>query len=249
MSTRTATILAHLSTVQALRLAETRQPDLAARVAAIKRYQGRRFERTYADWIAKPRAVRACRFFLDELYGAKDFSRRDTEFARVVPTMTRLFPDELSATIESLGALHALSESLDHTMATLVPTHDVGAAEYVAAWQATGQPAQRQRQIDLMLHVGRALVAHTRRPMLKRMLKLMRTPAAAAGLATLQSFLEEGFESFASLPDADAFLRSVHDRETQLCLRLFEVDVDHVMPGLSSSRMHDSRPDPLGQLP
>ncbi len=249
MTQRSASILAHLATVVTLRQTQSGDPDLAQRVVAVKSYQGRRFERTYADWIANPRAERACRFFLDELYGAKDFSRRDAEFGRVVPTLTRLFPDELSATIESLGALHALSESLDHAMATHTPNTDIEAIQYIEAWQATGQPIRRDQQIALMLKVGRALVMHTRRPMLKRMLKMMRAPAAAAGLATLQSFLEEGFESFASLPDADAFLQSVHDQETGLCRRLFELQATDAPAALLATRKQASSLDPLGQLP
>ena len=46
---------------------------------------------------------------LDELYGPQDFSDRDAQFARVVPALVRLFPQELVETVAVLARLHALS--------------------------------------------------------------------------------------------------------------------------------------------
>ncbi len=239
MNPRSANIHRHLDAVEASRAAARADPELAARLAAVKRYQGRRFERTYADWMAKPAARRACRFFLDELYGDKDFSRRDTEFARVVPAMVRLFPDEIAATVEALGALHALSEDLDLQMARALVSTEVDALGYLRIWQATGRPDDRERQVRVMHDVGIALTAYTRRPMLRRTLKFMRAPAAAAGLSALQGFLEEGFESFGELPDPRAFLESVATRERALMARLFAA-------GAAGPENPD---DPLAQLP
>lgn len=251
MSIRASPILAHLHAVQAIRDAARSDSSLSARVHALKVYQGRRFERTYADWIAQATAQRACRFFLDELYGAKDFTARDAQFARIVPTMTRMFPDELSLTILSLAALHELSEALDLAMARNLPQQTVDAGAYVVAWQATGRRTDRTRQIALMREVGNALSIYTRRPLLRRALKMMRAPAAAAGLGSLQAFLEEGFDAFASLPDASRFLDTVSSRETALADRLFDVTGDaFASGGLPGDPAHGGPgDDPLGQLP
>ncbi len=249
MNNRTQAILADLQTVESLRTICGTDARLASQVHALKTYQAARFERTYADWLAKPDAVRACRFFLDELYGAKDFTQRDAQFARVVPTMTRLFPDELSATIQSLGALHALSETMDHQMAKLLPSANVSAPAYAIAWQATGQPAARAQQIKLMHDVGTALSAYTRRPVLRQTLKIMRGPAAAAGLASLQAFLEDGFDSFASLPNAVDFLNAVSIRESTLCELLFALKPAQMQARFAQARADVSGTDPLGQFP
>jgi hypothetical protein len=240
MNEPAAAIIANLDTVARLRALLAADASLQARAHAIKRYQGVRFERTYADWLADAHAARACRFFLDEIYGPRDFSQRDAQFARVVPALTRLFPGEVIHTVTMLSELHALSETMDKTMATHVPEGaTMDAPTYHRAWQATGQPDTRERQVRLMHDVGSSLVAYTRRPMMRTTLRVMRGPAAAAGLSALQHFLEEGFESFAALPDPKRFLGSVAQRERSLCARLDE----------SLTAQPRDADDPLGQLP
>ncbi|MBP7665962.1 MAG: hypothetical protein KA774_03870, partial [Burkholderiaceae bacterium] len=80
-------ITEHLGTVARMRALRDADPDLAARVVALKAYQAARFARTYADLLAHPRYGAAARFFLDELYGPQEFSQRDAQFGRVVPAL------------------------------------------------------------------------------------------------------------------------------------------------------------------
>ena len=215
------TILHHLAAVQAEREARSTDTSLAERVTQVKRYQQARFAHTYADLLGHPRYAGAARFFLDDLYGPGDFSQRDTQFARIVPALVRLFPAEVVATVASLTALHALSEQLDNEMARHVDALPMTAASYATAWRRTGQPVSRQRQVDLMLDVGRALDLYTRRPLLRHSLRLMRAPARAAGLAALQSFLESGFETFRAMHGAEEFLTQIANRERTMATSLF----------------------------
>ena len=215
------TILHHLAAVQAEREARSTDTSLAERVTQVKRYQQARFARTYADLLGHPRYAGAARFFLDDLYGPGDFSQRDTQFARIVPALVRLFPAEVVATVASLTALHALSEQLDNEMARHVDALPMTAATYATAWRRTGQPVSRQRQVDLMISVGRALDIYTRRPLLRHSLRLMRAPARAAGLAALQSFLESGFETFRAMHGAEEFLTQIAKRERTMAASLF----------------------------
>ena len=215
------TILHHLAAVQAEREARSTDTSLAERVTQVKRYQQARFAHTYADLLGHPRYAGAARFFLDDLYGPGDFSQRDTQFARIVPALVRLFPAEVVATVASLTALHALSEQLDNEMARHVDALPMTAATYATAWRRTGQPVSRQRQVDLMIDVGRALDIYTRRPLLRHSLRLMRAPARAAGLAALQSFLESGFETFRAMHGAEEFLTQIANRERTMATSLF----------------------------
>jgi len=213
------------------RVAQERQrraadPLLDARVRAVKAYQHARFEKTYADLLSTPRYANAARFFLDDLYGPYDFSERDDQFARVVPGLVRLFPREIVQTVLSLAELHALSETMDTQMALSLETADIAPALYVRAWQATAQSGGRERQIELMLSVGRALDHYTRHPVLRHSLRLMRGPARAAGLASLQKFLETGFETFREMRGADDFLSTIATRERALAAMLFNTGSD-----------------------
>jgi hypothetical protein len=238
MSEDARRILAELETVERERARRAGDPALGAAVVALKSYQQQRFARSYADLLASPRYAAAARFFLDELYGPKDFSQRDAQFARVVPGLVRLFPREIVSTVEVLARLHAVSEMLDSTMATHLVGQPVAARSYVRAWQLTGQPAQRDLQIDYTLRVGRDLDRLTRKPLLRSSLHLMRGPARAAGLPALQQFLEFGFDTFKAMGGASKFLGTVEARERALARALFDVSMDE-----------ESALAALGQLP
>ncbi len=219
------TILEHLASVEAQRRRRRGDFALDLRVRAVKAYQQRRFIHTYDDLLKHPRYSAAARFFLDELYGPKDFTDRDTQFARVVPALVRLFPQDIVDVVGLLAELHALSEQLDTAMAEHLDAVPVDAPAYIAAWQATGVPAQRGRQIQLTLDVGLALDRFVRQPLLRHTLRLMRGPARAAGLADLQTFLESGFDTFRAMRGADQFLAWVAERERRLVDALFAADV------------------------
>jgi len=239
-----ASILGHLQRVEAERRARAAEPAWAARVAALKAYQRERFARSHADLLADARHAAAARFFLDDLYGPQDFAERDAQFARIVPALVRLFPAEVLATVDALAELHALSESLDSQMSRALPSAAVDALAYRRAWQATGRPADRARQIDLVLILGRQIEHYTRNRLMRHSLRLMRGPARAAGLASLQTFLERGFDTFGEMSrapgGAEEFLGLIERRERALLRALFDTPLVTVAT---------AEPAALGQLP
>lgn len=216
-----ASILKDLAAVNTERQLRADDAAWAARVEAIKRYQQRRFELTYADLLTHPRYAGASNFFLNELYGPSDFTQRDTQFARIVPALVRLFPAEVIGTVQALAALHALSEQLDSRMGRFLSEGPVDAAGYAKAWQQCGDEPGRERQIALLEQVGHALDALTRNALLRHSLRAMRGPARAAGLAALHMFLESGFETFRGMRGADEFLALIGNRERALAATLF----------------------------
>jgi hypothetical protein len=237
-------ILEHLGTVAALRAQRNADPALAERVRALKAYQARRFECSYADLLAHPRYQGATRFFLHELYGPQEFSARDVQFSRIVPALVRLFPAELVATVATLAALHALSESLDDSTAGQLPRLPVDAPAYAQAWQAAGRAPAREQQITLTLSIGAAMDRYTRNRLLRSTLRLMRGPAQAAGLSDLQKFLETGFDAFGAMKGAGDFLRWVGERERALVTALFAADAV-----ATAALAPAQRNGPLSQLP
>ncbi len=225
MNAQAQAILDLLLRVDEQRSLREADPALQARVHALKHYQHERFQHTYADLLAQPRYAKATRFFLDELYGPVDFTRRDAQFKRVVPALVRLFPSEVVLTVRTLGELHALSEELDTAMGRVVSPGPVDLAGYTGAWQAVGRPADREAQIVLTRRVADALDLYTRNPLLRHSLRLMRTPARLAGLPELQAFLETGFDTFREMRGATQFLDTVVQRERALAAWLFAADV------------------------
>jgi hypothetical protein len=214
-------ILDSLRQVAAERAARAAQPGLGERLVLVKAFQHARFAKSYSDLLANPRYAGAARFFLDDLYGPLDFSERDEQFQRIVPSLTRLFPQDIVDTVSDLAALHALSEKLDSAMARALTSSELTEVQYAAAWRKVGQPEARDRQIRLMVSVGLALERYTNRALVRQSLRLMRGPARAAGLGVLQQFLERGFDTFRAMHGAEEFLALIFQREQAISSNLF----------------------------
>jgi hypothetical protein len=232
-----ASVVEHLLQVNEQRRQREDEPKLQAAVHALKLYQQQRFTRTYTDLLDSQRYGAAARFFLDELYGPTDFSQRDAQFMRLAPVLVRFFPTEIVQTVEILAELHAVSEALDTEMARHLLGCRVDARSYIRAWQSTGHPAQRELQVALTLQIGTALDRYTRKPLLRRTLRIMRGPARSAGLAELQRFLEAGFDAFAAMRGADEFLRTVGHRERELASAIFAAETEMAA---SDDHAHDA---------
>jgi hypothetical protein len=226
MRATTSSILRDLRAVEHERERRLSDSKVGSRVAALKEFQHQRFEQTYSDFLRSERYGQAARFFLDELYGPSDFSRRDSQFARVVPTLVRLFPAEIVDTVGALAELHALSESLDTAMAHQLPPAQVTGIAYVRAWQRIARDGDRRTQIGLTLSIARQLDSLTRRPLLRHSLRMMRGPARTAGLGELQRFLEAGFDSFRAMKGAEEFVGTIETREQALANAMLCADLD-----------------------
>jgi hypothetical protein len=208
----------HLAHLKALR---GEGAALPARLEELKRWQAARLARTYADVAAIPRYRAATSFFLDDLYGAKDFSRRDAEMLRIVPTLARTLPASALDSAALAIELEALSEDLDHRLARALDAGPIDDTAYARAYRAGSTRPEREHQIALIGAVGVRLDALVEKPLVYRMLKLMRKPAKLAGLEDLQEFLEHGFAAFREMAGADEFLALIARRETEILNRLF----------------------------
>lgn len=215
----------HLERLKALR-GENADPRTRERVAAVKRWQTRRLMRTHADLSANPRYRAATSYFVEDLYGPKDFSARDLALLRIVPVMTRILPAKAVETAALSVEVEALSEALDHRLAAALPDGEIDEPSYVEAYRGSAEPHERRHQIQLIVDVGHRLDALVRWPFVFRTLKLMRTPARLAGLNDLQDFLERGFQAFDAMGGADEFLATIEQRERAILNRLFSGEPD-----------------------
>lgn len=219
-----------LQAVAELRAQHAANPALAQASAAVKRFQARRFQATYRDLLESTRYKSAAKFFLEELYSDRNYADRDQQFARIASTIARLFPQAVVNAAGALAEVHALTEHLDDLMArqwlldTAQARAGTDAARYIRCWRVVADEAARQRQLAVVLNLGHALNRLTRMPGLRTMLKMMRRPAGAAGLESLQQFLESGFDAFGTMQGADEFLTLIEQRETAWIGALFDED-------------------------
>ena len=231
-----------LEAVAHLRAQRAAHAGLASASLVIKRFQAQRFMATYADLLKAPRYQAATQFFLGELYGDQDYGDRDQQFARIASTIAKLFPQAVVNTAAALAEVHALTERLDNLMALQWLAQEASepnvlqTTRYIACWQQVADPATRNEQLKVVLALGQSLNALTGKPGLRTLLRMMRAPAAAAGLGSLQKFLETGFDAFAAMRGADEFLRVISLRESEWIAALFSSDtvacetrLDHLM--------------------
>jgi len=218
--------------VSQLRQALEDHPALGAAVGQVKRVQFQRFAGTYSDLLAGNGSAYAApaRFFLSELYSDKDYAERDAQFARIAGAIEKFFPDQVVATAVALAELHALTEELDQAMALVWLAQDgeeaSDARRYVLAWREVGRREDREGQLTVVLRIGKEMAKLTRTAGLRTMLRMMRGPATAAGLGSLQRFLESGFDTFAAMAKrpggAEEFLGIIQGRESSLIKMLFD---------------------------
>lgn len=216
----------HLAKATALRAAAGADAARAEDRLRLRAWQAGRLAATYRDLMASDRYRDAARFFLSDLYGPKDFSARDREIERILPTMSATLPSAGIRTVALAIEMDALAEELDAALvAELRRAGAAGAideAAYAAAYRRAGHRAQRERQLALTATIGEALEALTRRPLVHAALRVMRTPARLAGLGELHAFLEHGYSAFRRMGDATEFLAIIADREGRILHRLYE---------------------------
>lgn len=207
-----------LARVARLHDARRADPALAQALECLGNWQSRRLRYTYADLAAEPRYAAAVAFFQDDLYSGADFSRRDSDLARVVPAMVRLLPAKVIATVGRAVELDALSHELDRALLSRLPRQGgvFSVAEYCAAYRKPDEYPLRKHQLALIHEVGASLDRYVRTPMIGTALTMMRQPARLAGFAALQDFLERGFAAFRRMGGAEEFLATIEMRETGL---------------------------------
>lgn len=216
------TIRDAVSRVTDLRDRANSNPGLRAATIAVKGLQARRFSGSYSDLLMSPEYGSAAQFFLEDLYSDKDYSSRDAQFARIAGGLQRLFPKQVVATAVSLAQLHMLTEELDQDMAVAwLATNSLGdqneISRYINCWAKVDREADRRKQLGMVLEIGAELNRLTKIAGLRMLLRMMRKPANAAGLGSLQAFLETGFDTFAQMSGkgdrAREFLRIIQERE------------------------------------
>jgi len=218
-----------LDAVKTLRGQLAADSQLSKRWSAVKQFQADRLRATYQDLLASGRYREPCEFFLDELYGAHDFDQRDAEAQRVVPKLAKMLPTRALETLLLAVQLDEMSERFDSDMARKIAL-PVTASNYADAYPTVASEAERERQIEVVDEIGRALDKLARFPMLSTMLHMMKGPAEMWGLSHLHHFLQRGFDAFAGMGGARDFLATIRRRESTVNHRLFAHDPDPFRP-------------------
>ena len=204
------------------RLAE--DPASAADRLRLVEWQSARLRCTYSDLVTQPRYVKAVAFFLEDIYGTKDFSKRDHDLERISPIMVRMLPPQVIDAVAKAMELNALSQELDNSLLTElrpIPANGIREDDYAAAYLRCDNHSLRVVQIRLIGVLGRELDALVQKRFVAGTLHMMRRPAELAGFGEMQAFLESGFDAFRALNGAAHFLDTVMRRERSILDRIY----------------------------
>lgn len=221
MSSYVEQIVEHLNSSAAL-YKQIQKQGLGQQLIALREWQCNRLLHSHADIYADPKYRPAMQFFVDELYGPKDFSQRDKDIEKAFPKMKKWLPQEALASLAVAIHLNALSQELDFSMLRQLDGKDIDRHSYADAYAKCDNPTLRAMQIDYIEQLGLDLAKVVGFPGIGFILKMARKPATMAGLSTLQQFLEDGFAAFKQLGDVKSFIVPVVTLERDIKNRLFE---------------------------
>lgn len=189
---------------------------LRRRVDAVRHWQAQRLERTYGGLRHESRFTAALDFFLTDLYGPGDFTRRDADLKRALTRLQRALPARLIEVLCMALELQVLTLELDQQLAAALDTGELDADSYAAAYRKTGRENDRRRQVDLIVRIGAELGQLVQQPWIGLALRAAHVPARIGGFGVLQGFLERGFAAFRRMGDPQALLELIRERETAL---------------------------------
>lgn len=224
-------LLEQIQRGKAQRLKQEAAAALSSKMPLLRKWQSDRLSATYADLLADKRYQPATAFFLSDLYGPNDFSRRDRDIERLFSTLVKLLPDYLIQIAANAAELNALSAELDFALlGVLVGELDVTEAitqeAYAEAYRRCKNYDLRRHQIALLKRLGEDLDAIVFKPLVYNTVRMLKVPALLAGFSALQNFLERGFNAFHHMQGADEFIDAIVTRETRILDGIYEAHPD-----------------------
>jgi hypothetical protein len=214
---KTITITHQLESPEAIR-EQALLLDRKDHLDLLRAWQSRRLAATFAELLANPRYTRACRFFLDDVYSAKDFRQRDEEIKHLYEIISHILPDILLKLVKTVIELDDLTQTLDEELWSVMEK-DLGVTDtitmdlYVAGYRLCDNYDERAYQLELIDQVGHMVDFTTRIPMIATTIKVVRIPVTRAGWGDLHDWIERGFLAFQHMHGAKEFLATIHQRE------------------------------------
>jgi hypothetical protein len=229
MSEHTKQIIRHLHGMATMQnIAE--KADLMPTIRAVQTWQCKRLLVSHQEMYQQKRFKPAVEFFINELYGPKDFSQRDQDIARIVPKMSKFLPEKALQSLASALHLNTLSFELDFDLAKNLAGEPINRETYAKAYISCNNLTARQQQIDYIRTLGHDLADVVRMKGISSLLFISRKPAKMAGVLALHEFLEAGYKAFKKLGNVEDFILPVIDKEQQLLRQLADPNIPNPLP-------------------
>lgn len=199
----------------------------------LREWQSRRLANTYEDLMENPQYQSACRFFLDEVYAARDFSARDHDAERLQSILSKYLPESMLCLLNDAVRLNRLSSTLDRQLLGVLTADPdqpltITFESYAAAYRVCDNYGERKEQIDLLVNVLSEAAYGAQSPVFAVGLRLARLPSLRLGWNELYEFLEHGYKACKPMRDIEGFVGVIRRRELALLDRFFSnAGLDH----------------------
>jgi hypothetical protein len=231
MSNTLEKIIQHLQQTEQMQRLITEQ-NLTDSIQKLQTWQTKRLLITHNDLWHSKRFKPAMQFFVDELYGPRDYSQRDIELARVAPKMAKILPNKGLVSLQAALKLNCLSLELDIALVQELGSEEINRGRYFNCYRRCNNQPKREEQIGLLEDLGLDLAQVVNISGISAILMLSRKPAKIAGVKSLHAFLEKGFKSFKKLGEVHDFIDPIINRERALMHSLYSANgpIDNPLP-------------------
>lgn len=207
-------------------------PQLAARLDAVQRWQKRRMQHMHAALFSVPEHHLMTQYFMTRLYGGPDFdvlAQQSEQVLNVSKVLEGLAPDSTIKTAFQAVELTLLSIELDQHLARLM-THDLLSEEHdssanddymIQLYLQADQAAERHRQLDLLDKLGQSLDKYVHSRLIKGIFRFSKGLSTRYGLTAGYAFLDEGFIAMEPLKSAEAFIKQYTHGERAAIDRIY----------------------------
>ena len=200
-------------------------------LALLRVWQAERLAHTYADVRDLPRYREAWRFFIDDIYGAHDYSQRDHDVETMYEFMRRFVPDDVSRPAALTIKLHRMTEALDRKLLDVLVNQlgvidSITVEQYAEGYRRCDNYRERVEQIDLLVEICEHIDGIVRNPLTSPALRLASRPLRGAGYGEVVSFLERGYRSFKRMHGSRHFRKILREREMNILDRIYARDPD-----------------------
>lgn len=190
-------------------------PILLSSIKAVKSFQKERLTKTHQQFLNNPDTNQAAQFFLNELYGEKDFSIYYKDLDKLLPTMEKMFPVSALNIITKALSLNLLTEKLDNQLAEQLGSNFTE-KQYWKSYNDIGTVEDRTFQLDLLKDIGQNLIKASKMPLISQLLSVMSIPAQQMDLMNLHNFLKNGFHVFKNTKNPQFFIDTIYSYEMDI---------------------------------
>jgi hypothetical protein len=195
---------------------------------ALQVFQSNRLRRDYHDLAQIPQYKLIGEFFFTELYGPRDFSRRDAE-ARRLQHLLHVLPGvhirDIEDVLELLELTHQLDDGLTRLLLNAGVTPAFDEAAYEQYYREADNYTQRLRQLELIRSCLYNIFRLSRSHLLGIALHRSGLIVRLAGFEMGHDFLVKAYDALQGVTSIDLFADTIFSRELSRLDRIYERDL------------------------